>query len=74
MILSDKEILDINELRLVTLNSLRNLNISKIEQIQRLGRDKFIKDGRLTYSVRLEILNYLHKNGLYFFDDVTPSK
>jgi len=50
------------------------LNIWKVEQIQKLGRDKFLQDGRLTYLVRLEILNYLHKNGLYFFDDVTPTK
>lgn len=74
MIFSDKEILDIDEVRVFTLNSLRRFNIRNIEQIQKLGRDKFIKDGRFTYSVRLEILNYLHKNGLYFYDDVVPSK
>lgn len=74
MIFSDKEIIDIDEVRVFTLNSLHSLNIRKIEQIQKLGRDKFLQDSRLTYLVRLEILNYLHKNGLYFFDDVTPSK
>lgn len=56
------------KLTIKAMNSLKGSGIWTIEQIQERGRTTFLLS-KLTYAVKLEVLNFLHKNRLYFSDD-----
>ncbi|MET3114851.1 DNA-directed RNA polymerase alpha subunit [Pedobacter sp. CG_S7] len=56
------------DLTVRAMNSLKGAEIWTIEQIQERGRTNFLRS-KLTYAVKLEVLNFLHKNHLYFSDD-----